>query len=154
QTNVPGLAQLIGRLTPKVEADRLTLTLEEKELVAVLQPMLVQARDAADRMQSTNKLKQIGLALHNYHDTHRGFPAWASHDKQNKPLLSWRVHLLPYLEQNALYKEFHLNEPWDSEHNKKLIARMPKIFAGEDATLAAAGKTAYLAPLGEQTMFP
>jgi hypothetical protein len=154
QTNVPGLAQMIGRLTPKIEGDRLTLNLEEKELVAVLQPMLVQARDAADRIQSSNQLKQIGLAFHNYHDTYRAFPAWASYDRQNKPLLSWRVHLLPYLEQGALYKEFHLDEPWDSEHNKKLIARMPKIYAGEDAALAAAGKTTYLAPLGDQTMFP
>jgi len=50
-------------------------------------------------------------------------------DKQGKPLLSWRVALLPYVEQDNLYKQFKLDEPWDSEHNKKLLAIMPKIYA-------------------------
>ena len=64
------------------------------------------------------------------------------------------MHILPYLEQDALYKQFHLDEPWDSEHNKKLIAQMPKLYAGGNEKLAAAGKTTFLAPLGDVTMFP
>src|SRR5262249_6166280 len=68
------------------------------------------------------------VALHNYHDAKGKFPAAASADAQGKVLLSWRVHLLPYLGQEALYKEFHLDEPWDSEHNKKLIAKMPAVY--------------------------
>ncbi|MBO0697227.1 MAG: DUF1559 domain-containing protein [Zavarzinella sp.] len=84
---------------------------------------------ASARIQSTNNLKQIGLAMHNFHDTVGVFPAAAIVDKKGKPLLSWRVAILPYVEQENLYKQFHLDEPWDSEHNKKLIAQMPKIYA-------------------------
>ena len=46
-----------------------------------------------------------------------------------KALLSWRVALLPFLEENELYKQFHLDEAWDSDHNKKLLAKMPRVFA-------------------------
>ena len=72
---------------------------------------------------SSRKMKQIGLAMHNYHDANKSFPAQASFDASGRPLLSWRVLLLPYLEQNELYKQFHLDEPWNSEHNRKLIAK-------------------------------
>jgi hypothetical protein len=58
------------------------------------------------------------------------------------------------VEQDNLYKQFHLDEPWDSEHNKKLIPLMPKLYAGRNPALAAAGKTTLLAPLGDATMFP
>jgi hypothetical protein len=103
-------------------------------------------------VQASNNLRQLALALHNYHDTMGTFPAVANFDKQNKPLLSWRVHLLPYLEQDGLYKEFHLDEPWDSEHNKKLIARMPALYACPGGK-AGAGKTSFLAPVGKTTAF-
>src|SRR5262249_28595600 len=52
----------------------------------------------------------------------------AIYSKEGKPLLSWRVAILPYIEQEPLYKEFHLDEPWDSDHNKKLLAKMPKVY--------------------------
>jgi uncharacterized protein (TIGR03067 family) len=78
---------------------------------------------------STHNLKQIGVAIHNYHDTFNQFPLPAIHSKDGKPLLSWRVAILPFIEQVDLYKEFKLDEPWDSEHNKKLLAKMPTIYA-------------------------
>jgi hypothetical protein len=84
--------------------------------------------DAAARAQSTNNMKQIALALHNYHDVHGGFPPSALCDKKGKPLLSWRVLILPYIEQQNLYKQFRLDEPWDSEHNKKLSEIMIKVY--------------------------
>ena len=151
--HLPGVDKLLPQLTPTVAEDRLTLTLGEKELVAVLQPLLTHSRGAAVRAQSMNSLQQLGVALHNYHDDHKTFPPAASRDKQGKPLLSWRVHLLPYLEQDALYKEFHLDEPWDSEHNKKLIARMPAVFRGPNRKLTEEGKTPFLAPVGAVTVF-
>ena len=86
-------------------------------------------RTAASRAQSANNLKQIALAMHNYADAMRSVPAQATYDKNGKPMLSWRVLILPYVDQQALYNEFHLNEPWDSEHNKKLLAKMPKLYA-------------------------
>jgi hypothetical protein len=77
---------------------------------------------------ATNNLKQIGLAFHNYESAYAYFPGNIE-DKDGKPLLSWRVAILPFIEEDALYKEFKLDEPWDSEHNKKLIAKMPKLYA-------------------------
>src|SRR5262245_56693586 len=75
-----------------------------------------------------NNLKQIGVAMHTYHDKHRSFPAAAIYGKDGKALLSWRVALLPYLGLEALYKEFKLDEPWDSAHNKRLLEKMPAVY--------------------------
>jgi hypothetical protein len=148
---VPGFDKLVRLFTPKVEGDRLTLVLEDKALAPLLQPVLTSALASAARMQSSNNLKQIGLAMHNFHDTYGRFPAAAIYDKARKtPLLSWRVHLLPFLEQDNLYRQFKLDEPWDSEHNKQLIARMPKVYqSSNNPQLIAAGKTTYLAPVGQ-----
>lgn len=84
---------------------------------------------AAASQNSANNLKQIALAMHNYADDKGSMPPAAVCDKTGKPLLSWRVLILPYIEQNELYKEFKLDEPWDSEHNKKLLAKMPRTYA-------------------------
>jgi Protein of unknown function (DUF1559) len=92
-------------------------------------PAVAKARLAGNSSRSANNLKQIMLAFHSYHDGYNGFPGAAIIDKNGKPLLSWRVSILPFIEQNNLYKQFHLDEPWDSEHNKKLIPMMPKIYA-------------------------
>ena len=78
--------------------------------------------------QSELNLKQLGLALHSYHDCFGYFPQNIA-DKDGKPLLSWRVHLLPFLEAENLFKEIKQTESWDSEHNKKLLDQMPKVFA-------------------------
>jgi hypothetical protein len=76
---------------------------------------------------------QIALALHNYADDHDGrFPPAALYDEGGNPMLSWRVLILPYVEQDALYQEFRLDEPWDSEHNALLLPRMPKVYSVPD----------------------
>ncbi|MHB8971546.1 MAG: DUF1559 family PulG-like putative transporter [Pirellulaceae bacterium] len=121
-------------------------------LVALLLPAVQGAREAARRSQSMNNLKQIALALHNYHDTFTAFPPAYSADKDGKPLLSWRVFILPYIEQTPLYQEFNLDEPWDSDHNKKLIARMPQIFRSPNSG-AEPEKTVYLGNAGEDGVF-
>jgi len=74
----------------------------------------------AARARSQNNLKQLALGLHNFESAHGHFPPAAICSKKGKPLLSWRVAILPYIEQDALYKQFKLDEPWDSEHNLKL----------------------------------
>jgi hypothetical protein len=81
-----------------------------------------------------NNLKQIALALHNYHDTFKAFPAGYNADAAGKALLSWRVHILPFIEQQPLYDQFHLNEPWDSPHNKALIEQMPAVYRSPNST--------------------
>jgi RNA polymerase sigma factor (sigma-70 family) len=80
-----------------------------------------------DQMVSENSLKQIMLAIYNYHDANNELPHVIA-DKDGKPLLSWRVEILPYIEQANLYQQFKRDEPWDSDHNKKLIAHMPNIY--------------------------
>jgi hypothetical protein len=85
--------------------------------------------DAASQARSANNLKQIAIALHNYHDTYGAFPPAAVCGKKGNPQLSWRVLILPFIEQSNLYQEFKLDEPWDSAHNKKLLAKMPNVYA-------------------------
>ncbi len=121
-------------------------------LIALLLPAVQAAREAARRTQSSNNLKMIGLAMHNYHDSHRRFPARANLDPDGKPLLSWRVLILPYIEQEALYRQFKLDEPWDSQHNKRLIPLMPQEYRNPSAR-PEPGKANYLAVTGEGTMF-
>ncbi len=110
-------------------------------------------RAAANRSRKLNALKQMGLAFHNYHDVYNGFPSFNAgrSDQGANTGLSWRVHLLPYFEEAALYQEFHLDEPWDSEHNKTLIERMPKLFACEGVDKP--GHTAFHVFTGEDTPF-
>jgi hypothetical protein len=86
-------------------------------------------RDAAHRMDRTNKIKDLASAMHSYAEKHDGrMPPAALRDKAGRPLLSWRVLILPQLGEEALYEEFHLDEPWDSPHNLPLMDRMPAVY--------------------------
>ena len=120
--------------------------------VAMALPAVFSARQAARRMQGTNQLKQIGLALHNFAQANRVFPAGYSADKEGKPLLSWRVHILPYIEHDALYRQFHLDEPWDSPHNKTLIEQMPRGYRTPNSK-SKPGMTNYLGASGADGIF-
>ncbi len=152
---LPWLDKVAGLLVPVVEGNQLVLTLDDKQARAALGPVLRWAVASAARVQAGNNLHQLVLASHNYADTNGGtLPAVANFDKAGKPLLSWRVHLLPYLDEDKLYKEFHLDEPWDSDHNKKLIAKMPAVFRNSNRKLNEQGKTVFLAPTGKGTAWP
>jgi len=96
--------------------------------VALLLPAVQAAREAARRMQCANNIKQIVLALHNHHDAIGALPPLYSVDANGRPLHSWRVQILPYIEQIALYDAIRHNEPWDSEYNKQFHDRMPAVF--------------------------
>ncbi|MFM7845786.1 MAG: DUF1559 domain-containing protein, partial [Planctomycetota bacterium] len=115
-------------------------------------PFLQSARGSARNTQSMNNIKQLILALHNFHDSYGHFPAAYQLTKEGKPGLSWRVFMLPFLDQQALFEQFHLEEPWDSEHNKQLIAKMPDVFRSPGSQ-ADAGKTTYLGNAGETGLF-
>ncbi len=104
---------------------------------------------ATPQRVSMNNMKQIGLALHNYASTFAAFPPAAAGRKPKQPPVSWRVLVLPYVERADLYSQYRFDEPWDSENNKKLIARMPKVFKAPGSRKAADGKTNYLAVVGE-----
>lgn len=156
----PGLTQEGDRIVllradlTKSEGNELVYVATIGTLVGLLLPAVQAAREAARRNQSMNNMKQLMLSLHNFHDVKNGFPAYANVDADGKPLLSWRVHILPYLEEQALYEQFHLDEPWDSEHNKKLVAKMPEVFLDPSSGLVVAdGKTNYLGVKGEGYFF-
>ena len=100
---------------------------------------------------SQENLKQIGIAFHAFHDTTNALPVDIV-DKTGKPLLSWRVLILPYVEEDRLYRQFKFDEPWDSEHNKKLVAKMPKIYA-PIRVKAEAGMTYYQTFTGKDALF-
>ena len=150
------LAAAASRYQPEVDGASVRLEVPLAEAASLASVPIFQARDAARRRECVNQMKNFGLAMHNYHSAHGSFPPAYVAGKDGKPLLSWRVLILPYLEQKSLFDEFHLDEPWDSPHNKPLIARMPKVYAcpGESGKLAAEGKTTYLVPRGPSTAFP
>ena len=123
-------------------------------LVGLLLPAVQAARETARRTQSMNYMRQIMLAILNYESAKKTYPPYANFDAAEKPLLSWRVHILPYIEQEALYKQFRLDEPWDSEHNKQLIPQMPALYLDPSSRFSPAdGKTHYVGVLGEGRLF-
>lgn len=144
----------------KVEGNELVATFDNGSIsgayagaaavgVALLLPAVQKVREAAGRMQSSNNLKQIGIAMHSYHDSYGKFPAADGKHLPNAKGagLSWRVHILPFIEQEQLYKQFKLDEPWDSPHNKALIEKMPNTYVSPLA-MAPPGQTYYKAFVG------
>ena len=122
-------------------------------MIALLLPAVQQAREAARRTQAKNQLKQIGLGMFNHESKYLQFPPCAVLSKSGKPGLSWRVKILEFVDVD-LYKQFHMDEPWDSEHNKALISRMPAIYASpNDDDLTKQGKTRYIVLKGKGMLF-
>lgn len=109
-------------------------------------------RASLNRAISSNNLRQISIATFIQESKGANMPPVVGGDDQ--PLLSWRVYLLPYLEQEELFKQFKLDEPWDSTHNKTLIEKMPKIYQGPGSQAAKEFKTVYLRPRSEKSAFP
>ncbi|MFN0199027.1 MAG: DUF1559 domain-containing protein [Planctomycetaceae bacterium] len=91
-------------------------------------PKIKGAREAAPRTQCMNNLKQIGLALHHYHDKYGSFPPAYIADEDGKPMHSWRVLILAELKQDKLYQEYRFDEPWDGPHNRTLHDRIPSVY--------------------------
>jgi uncharacterized protein (TIGR03067 family)/prepilin-type processing-associated H-X9-DG protein len=144
-------ADALALLLAKLQAERQQQdALQEKDQA---EDALQKAKQAADRARSANNLKQIGLAMHNYHDQHKTFPAAAIYSKDGKPLLSWRVAILPYIEQDNLYRQFKLDEPWDSPHNIKLLDALPKIYAPVGKQAPDKKSTFYQVFTGPKTLF-
>lgn len=120
-------------------------------LVALLLPAIQSARQAAQRMNGSNNLKQVALGMHNYHDVYGRLPTQTGVPKGKGDGLSWRVHILPYLGELELYEQFHLDEPWDSAHNKALIEKMPTVFRSDREPKMPPGKTNIVSLIGSDT---
>jgi prepilin-type processing-associated H-X9-DG protein len=122
-------------------------------MVAYFIPALQASLDAARRVQCVNNLKQLALAMHNYHSANNAFPRAASRDEKGKPLLSWRVSILPYLGHQALYNKFNLDEPWDSAHNMPLLSEMPPMYSCPNRVKPEPFTTNYQVFVGKNAMF-
>ena len=120
---------------PKLDGNILSMTirLSAEQMATMnkeLPPILADFRKKTEALRGQYNLKQLALAMMNYESANGKIPSFGPimDKKTGKPLLSWRVAILPYVEQGALYSQFKLDEPWDSDHNKKLIAKMPEIY--------------------------
>lgn len=147
----------IAAVEPEVAGNDVLVDLEpllndKVRLASLLGPIQSGSRQS----QRANNIRQVMLAMLNYESASGKLPAYANFDADGKPLLSWRVHMLPYLERSDLYKKFKLDEPWDSPHNIQLVESMPAVYADpalDLQPLKRAGKTRIVVPVGKETMF-
>ena len=111
------------------------------------------------RQGNRNSFKQILLGMHNYYDVYKSLPPGDKvRDAEGHSKLSWRVYILPFVENVQLYREFHLDEAWDSPHNMTLLEKMPDIYGARTFGDLSRGDikpgyTTFLAPMGEDTAF-
>jgi hypothetical protein len=110
--------------------------------------------EAPRRVQCVNNLKQITLALHAYHERYGSFPPAYVADASGRRMHSWRVLILPFLEQSALHERYDFNEPWNGPHNIRLVDEMPYVFDCPSRYPAPKGRTSYVVITGPGTMFP
>jgi hypothetical protein len=141
---------------PQLDGDRFTVRWAGPESTGESLRLVTAAaaavRGTIYRRAHTDSFKQILLAMHNHHNAYKVFPPRDEvRDESGKSGLSWRVHILPYLDEEELYREFDLDEPWDGPHNKNLIEKMPDVYGSHWWGLAP-GHTTFLAPAGEDTI--
>jgi hypothetical protein len=148
--------QIFGAISSKRSGMDVTLVADTEIGIAggivissFLSPMDRMLRSITRQLDSSNNFKMVMLAMHNYHAAYNRLPAPAIRNADGKPLLSWRVALLPFLEEQALYQQFRLDEAWDSEHNLPLSKRLPKVYATAGLRLPP-GQTVVHAVVGEK----
>jgi hypothetical protein len=154
---------LLDAVPPRVEGTRAIMEFPTRgSELAAMRSLATRATDAAlestRRNQRLNQFKELAIAMFNYYDKNKCLPAAAIRAPDGRALLSWRVAVLEYMDSDArsLYKQFHLDEPWDSPHNRTLIEKMPAVFADPDPKLkqlSREGKTMYQVPSGADTIF-
>ena len=123
----------------------------------LLMPAVSTARSAARRVQCSNHLKNIALALLNYDDVHGALPPAYIPDKNGKPMHSWRVLILPFMEEKGLYDSYDFDEPWDGPNNRKLFSQVPDVYlCPSHSSSSRKGPVAasYFAVIGPQTVWP
>ncbi len=121
--------------------------------VGLLLPAVQAPRLATRRVQCTNNLKQIMLAVHNFHDTNAWLPPAYTVDADGKPMHSWRVYLLPFLGEVKLYAQIRLNEPWNSEWNSQFHSQTPDVYRCPKDEDLPEGTTRYSFVVGKNTPF-
>lgn len=129
--------------------------------LAVVAWLIDYARRAAKDAQCTSHLGQLSLALRSYHSVYGSFPPAYAADDVGRPMHSWRVLILPFLEEGNLYNRYNFGEPWDGPHNQTLLPMVPQIYTcpnhrgdSRDARFRGTRWTSYLAVTGPGTLFP
>ncbi len=169
KTDFPDFDAIAALLTPRTEGNRLVVTLDQNDrkaaaLVASLVQPIRTMRRRSGVFESMNNLRTLVLGMLNYenHSAVTGtpagkqsahFPLPAILSRDGKPLLSWRVAILPYLGEKPLYDQFHLDEPWDSPNNRPLVDEMPAIYRSPLSKNKEPGRTNYLLPVGNGAGF-
>lgn len=103
-----------------------------------------QAHDDALRTRCSGRIAALTYSLHQYYEKYKSFPPSATTDSRGRPLLSWRVLILEFVEPE-LFARFNLKESWDSPHNRQLIADIPPCYVcPADHLNASRGYTNYL----------
>jgi hypothetical protein len=116
-------------------------------------PAIGKIGEGRRRSDCAANMQRIGQALLAYHEAHGSFPPAYLADEKGRPQHSWRVLILPYLGEEALYAEYHFDEPWNGPNNQKLAARMPAVYRCPSDTSATADQTSYQAVLGAGFVF-
>ena len=126
-------------------------------VLALLPPNInFNARDQARSMECSNNMKILSIALMSYHSEYNTLPPAYIADEEGKPMHSWRVLILPFLEEQFLYDQYDFNEPWDGPNNIKLLNQMPEFYACPAAHHHQPGDefcTNYVAITGTNTMW-
>jgi prepilin-type processing-associated H-X9-DG protein len=124
-------------------------------MLAMLLPAVNAARENGRRMTCANNLKQIGIALMNYHDQYGIFPPAVTRDADGKAMHSWRVLILPFLDRADLYQRYNFDQPWDSPENMLVQMEMPPVYRCPSQPLDGDDtQTAYVAVVGPNTAWP
>ena len=126
-------------------------------VVTLLSRAIWHAREDARRADCVGHLAQLALAVENYRESCGKYPPAYIADKNGKPMHSWRVLILPFIEQQSLYAQYDFGEPWDGPNNIKLLNMMPGIFdcpSRDGADSAPSTLTNYVVVSGPGTMFP
>lgn len=153
----PILKTMPDQLDISVQGSKTEFAFSEKassSLSAVMQ-LTKAIVEPISRRRVMENLRELGLAFHNYASANKSFPPGRrARGKDGKPLLSWRVHILPFLGEIELYNQFKFDEPWDSEHNKPLISKMPVIYGPALTTKGTPnpGYSVIQSPRGEKTI--
>jgi hypothetical protein len=122
-------------------------------LIGLLMPSLGPHREPGRRTSCQNTLRQISIALQNYHDVYHSFPPAYVADANGKPMHSWRVLILPFLEQKPLYDLYRFDEPWDGPNNRQLAGDLKILMCPADGN-PGKGQTSYVAVVGPGTAWP
>ena len=145
-----GYALFYPRLTV---VERIVICLIVAVLVALAMPATQSNHNGRGRLRCASNLKMIGLALQNYNDVYGCFPPVCTTDENGKPMHSWRVLILPFMEQRALYDRYDFNEPCDGPHNSLLAKDMPADFRCPHDPANAGTNTNYVAVVGPETIW-